>query len=84
MTAACTLRIGPIDRLPEIDDLCAALEDQADLAITSRLFRAGLYHLDGSCADLRALAHWLQDRADVLAVRLKEATIYVVPAVAGS
>lgn len=74
-----TLLVGPVARLPLIEALVDDLEYAPGLSLQFRVFRAGVYQIDGQSLSPRSLVQWLEARADVAAVSVQGATVHVTP-----
>lgn len=77
------LLLGPVDRLTEVEELVDAVSAWPDLTVRFRLFRAGVYRMDGEVRDLEALRLRLLERADVAGVVRDGQTLHVLPAAVG-
>ncbi len=78
--APLVLLLGPVDHLSEVEGLSDALEAWPGLSIRFRLFRGGLYRLDGRTGDVEGVRRWLLRRTDVASVVRDGEILHVLPA----
>lgn len=76
---AVVVLIGPCEGLMGVASLVREMEDFPGLEVEFRLFKEGVYRVDGEIADLESLAKWLRDRPDVVSVALDDHTVHVLP-----
>ncbi|QQE79323.1 hypothetical protein [Alicyclobacillus sp. SO9] len=74
-----TVMVGPTDTIAPITGLMDALDDCPYLNVRFRLFRDGVYRVDGIATDPVSLLSWLRKRPDVQFLDNDKGTIHVMP-----